>query len=127
MHISTTTFLRLEAGVVFALGYIAYDRLDISWWYWLLLLVPDLFMVGYTKNNKLGALLYNIGHTYLLPAGIALVAYLLDWKVGYGLAIIWAAHIAMDRALGYGLKKPEGFEHTHLGKIGKGHKASKND
>lgn len=121
MSISTTTFLRLEGAAVFALSFITYDRLALSWWYWLLLLVPDIFMVGYAKNKKLGAFTYNIGHTYVTPAVIALVSYLLDWKTGYGLAVIWVAHIAMDRLLGYGLKKPEGFEHTHLGKIGKGH------
>lgn len=119
MQISTTTLLRLEAGVVFALSYVAYSRLDITWWYWLLLLVPDIFMIGYAKNKKLGALLYNIGHSYLVPAIIALGAYITDTKAMYGLAIIWVAHIAMDRALGYGLKLPEGFEHTHLGRIGK--------
>ncbi|WP_240639249.1 DUF4260 family protein [Micromonospora ureilytica] len=31
----------------------------------------------------------------------------------------WAFHIAVDRALGYGLKTTEGFEHTHLGRMGK--------
>ncbi len=36
-------------------------------------------------------------------------------------AAIWIAHIAMDRALGYGLKpSPTGFTDTHLGRIGKG-------
>ena len=36
------------------------------------------------------------------------------------MAAIWTAHIAMDRALGYGLKLPTGFTDTHLGRIGKG-------
>ena len=35
-----------------------------------------------------------------------------------GLALIWAAHIGFDRALGYGLKYPSGFGDTHLGRIG---------
>ena len=30
------------------------------------------------------------------------------------------AHIGIDRALGYGLKLPSGFKHTHLGVIGSG-------
>lgn len=34
------------------------------------------------------------------------------------LALIWFAHIGMDRALGYGLKYPSGFRETHLGRIG---------
>ena len=35
------------------------------------------------------------------------------------IAMIWLAHIGVDRALGYGLKYSEGFGFTHLGRIGK--------
>ncbi|MDD9911252.1 MAG: DUF4260 family protein, partial [Ahrensia sp.] len=35
------------------------------------------------------------------------------------IALIWAAHISGDRALGYGLKYESNFKHTHLGKIGR--------
>jgi hypothetical protein len=35
------------------------------------------------------------------------------------IAIVWAAHIAMDRAFGYGFKYPDAFGHTHLGIVGK--------
>ena len=34
-------------------------------------------------------------------------------------AAVWTAHIAMDRALGYGLKLPTDFRDTHLGRIGR--------
>ena len=34
-------------------------------------------------------------------------------------ALIWAAHIGFDRALGYGLKHQSGFSDTHPGRIGK--------
>lgn len=34
-------------------------------------------------------------------------------------ALIWIAHVGMDRALGYGLKRDTGFRDTHLGRIGK--------
>lgn len=45
---------------------------------------------------------------------------------GHGLAdrivgLAWLAHIAADRALGYGLKRPTSFHDTHLGRIGRGH------
>ena len=33
----------------------------------------------------------------------------------HALALIWAAHIGFDRALGYGLKYAAGFGVTHLG------------
>ena len=32
--------------------------------------------------------------------------------------MIWAAHIGIDRALGFGLKYPDAFSSTHLGGIG---------
>jgi len=35
------------------------------------------------------------------------------------IAMIWLAHIGIDRALGYGLKYSKGFGFTHLGRIGK--------
>ncbi|GLR92489.1 hypothetical protein GCM10007858_01070 [Bradyrhizobium liaoningense] len=49
------------------------------------------------------------------------------WVLGFGLAspltlsiaLIWLAHIGIDRALGYGLKYSAGFSFTHLGRIGR--------
>ena len=35
------------------------------------------------------------------------------------IALIWAVHIGVDRALGYGLKQGNAFEITHLGPIGR--------
>jgi hypothetical protein len=35
------------------------------------------------------------------------------------IAMIWMAHIGIDRALGLGLKYDVGFSFTHLGRIGK--------
>ena len=32
-----------------------------------------------------------------------------------GGALILGAHVGMDRGLGFGLKFPESFKHTHLG------------
>jgi hypothetical protein len=34
------------------------------------------------------------------------------------LACAWAFHVGVDRALGYGLKLPDSFRSTHLGRIG---------
>jgi hypothetical protein len=33
------------------------------------------------------------------------------------LALIWSAHIGIDRLLGYGLKYPTAFKETHLGRV----------
>lgn len=35
------------------------------------------------------------------------------------LGALWLAHSGFDRMLGYGLKSPEGFSITHLGRIGR--------
>ena len=34
-------------------------------------------------------------------------------------ALVLLGHVGMDRALGYGLKRPTGFGDTHLGRIGR--------
>ena len=87
----------------------------------MLLFVPDVFMVGYAKSQRTGAVLYNFAHSYFVPAvvgGIALVAGEPLWQ---GVALVWFAHIGMDRALGYGLKYETDFKDTHLGRIGPRH------
>lgn len=63
---------------------------------------------------RLGALVYNAGHTYVIPFGIGAFGYTLAAPIVLALALIWTAHIGMDRALGYGLKQPTGAHDTHL-------------
>jgi hypothetical protein len=90
----------------------------------LLLLAPDAFMVGYARSTRLGAALYNVAHSYPPPAILGAFASLQHAPLWQGIALIWFAHIGLDRALGYGLKYDEGFQHTHLGRIGRhGHGA----
>ena len=110
---------RLEGLAAAGLGIAAYIWLGQSWWMFaLLILAPDLAMLGYLRSPRLGALTYNLGHTYAAPALLA-VAGLVLGPLAYGLAAIWMAHIGFDRLLGYGLKLETGFEQTHLGPIGK--------
>ena len=83
-----------------------------------------LAMAGYWLNARTGAIAYNAVHSYVGPlalAGAALAGMqLVDLDHGWlAYAFIWTAHIAFDRALGYGLKYPEGFKSTHLGLLGK--------
>ena len=84
-----------------------------------LLLVPDVLMVGYARSNRLGALLYNLAHSYPAPALLGALALAAERTWWQGVALIWFAHIGMDRALGYGLKYDTGFSDTHLGRIGR--------
>ena len=107
--------LRVEEAVLLALTIFAYQHLHYSWLLFaILFLAPDLFMVGYLLNARLGATLYNLVHTLSLPLALLLAAYLLHWRLAPAIALIWIAHIAADRLLGYGLKSPAAFKDTHL-------------
>ena len=112
---SARRLLRLEGALVFIAAVAGYGWLGASWGLFaVLLLAPDVFMAGYLAGPRLGALVYNVGHTYAVPIGIGAVALgTSSVLLGAG-ALIWAAHIGMDRALGYGLKHPSGFHDTHL-------------
>jgi hypothetical protein len=80
----------------------------------LLLFVPDAAMIGYIANPRLGSITYNVVHTLTAPTLFGLVALAAGWQLGVWLALIWLAHIGMDRALGYGLKYPTAFRDTHF-------------
>lgn len=112
---SPRLFLRLEGLCIFLAAAGLYAPLDFSWWLFVAaLLIPDLFMAGYLAGARVGALLYNTGHTYVVPIGLGALGYALAAPLAIAFALIWAAHIGMDRALGYGLKRPSGFRNTHL-------------
>lgn len=91
-----------------------------SYWIFLAwLLAPDISMVGYLAGNKAGAFLYNLAHHQGIALAVCLAGY---WS--YSPALLFAglvmfAHSSMDRIFGFGLKYETGFNHTHLGVIGK--------
>jgi hypothetical protein len=89
---------------------------------WLLFAVlffaPDLFMLGFLLNARVGAAVYNLGHFLLLPLGVFAVGYFAAHPLLEGIGIIWFSHIVFDRMLGYGLKYPTFFKDTHLQRLG---------
>ena len=115
------TLLKLEEIALLLLGFVLYLDLGYpTWWFFALLLVPDVGMLGYLFTNRIGSWSYNFFH----HRGIAIVLYLIGMSLleakGLQLAgLIMFSHIAMDRALGYGLKYEKGFKFTHLGQVGK--------
>jgi len=88
---------------------------------WLLLIVlflaPDLSALGYLAGPRLGSVAYDLVHTYVGPIVLALVGVLGGEETATQIALIWFAHIGMDRMLGYGLKYPTGFKDTHLQRV----------
>lgn len=114
-------FQKVESTLVFGASLVVYNELSASWLLFFgLLLIPDIFMIGYFKSKHIGAKVYNVGHSYSMPAILVATGLALDHALWLQIATIWVAHISMDRALGYGLKHSKGFHHTHLGVIGKG-------
>ena len=112
--------LRIEGLAVFVSTLAAYQLTGGNWWLFAaLLLAPDLAMFGALAGQATGARIYNLAHTYSVPVLIGGIALIAGWSAVVPLALIWIAHIGMDRAVGYGLKYP-GLDHaTHLGWIGK--------
>ncbi len=107
--------LRAEGLGVLAAACWAYASLDASWWLFaVLFLGPDLLMLGYARDARTGALVYNLGHSYLVPLLLLALGQGAGWPLGTALGLIWAAHIGFDRMLGYGLKYPWAFKATHL-------------
>jgi hypothetical protein len=53
--------------------------------------------------------LYNPLHRYWGPAALTLASIVLPegWLAA---ALAWALHVSLDRAIGYGLRTPEGFQ-----------------
>lgn len=110
--------LKMEEAALFAFSIFLFNETSFAWWWYpALLLVPDVGMVGYLVNTRVGALTYNISH----HKGIAVVLYMIGWvAISEGIAlagIIMLGHASMDRVLGYGLKFPDSFKNTHLGKL----------
>lgn len=114
------TFQRVEGLAVFVAATALYFFLGFHWLVFVLLLFAfDIFMVGYLFNSKVGAIIYNIGHSLILPSITGAIGVLADNQLLIGLSLLWFAHVGFDRMLGYGLKSTKGFSHTHLGIIGK--------
>src|SRR2546423_7895838 len=80
--------------------------------------MPDVSFAGYLVNTRIGAIAYNTMHVTLGPLILGPLGFLLPSFDLIAVALIWAAHIGVDRALGYGLKYGAGFGLTHLGRIG---------
>jgi hypothetical protein len=112
--------LRLEALALFLAAIALYVHSGASWkLFAILILAPDLSMAFYLGGPRIGALAYNAAHSTVGPIALAAIGYFVGPAILVSVALIWAAHVGFDRALGYGLKYPSGFGDTHLGRIGR--------
>jgi Domain of unknown function (DUF4260) len=109
--------LRVEGLAVAVAAVALYFDQGYGWLALLLILAPDLSALGYLAGNRIGALTYDLAHTYVGPVALGLAGVLADSGTATQLALIWLAHIGADRLLGYGLKYPTGFRDTHLQRV----------
>ena len=120
MTIPARPWLRAEGLAVFAVALALYALSGGGWLLGVLLFfAPDLSFAGYLAGPRVGAVAYNLAHTYVSPAVLAGLGWMLAAPLLPILALLWAAHIGFDRMLGSGLKLPTSFHDTHLGRIGR--------
>jgi len=110
--------LRLEGLAVLVGALVVYGDADFGWiLLFVLVLAPDLSMVGYVRGPRIGALCYDAAHTELLPIALGAAGVVGNAETATKIALIWLAHIGGDRLLGYGLKYPTEFKDTHLQRV----------
>lgn len=112
--------IKIEELAMFAVSVFLFSQLSYAWWWFaVLILTPDLSMLGYLYNTKSGAFLYNLAHHKAVAVGFGLVGFQLANEPLLFAGILLFGHSSLDRIFGYGLKFNDAFEHTHLGYLKK--------
>jgi Domain of unknown function (DUF4260) len=110
--------LRVEGAAVAGAAVALYFHAGYPWWLLVVLvLAPDLSMLGFMAGPSVGTVSYNALHTSAPPVVLATVGVIVDTDIAVQLGLIWLAHIGVDRTIGYGLKYPSGFKDTHLQRV----------
>ena len=114
--LNMNTILKLEEAAQFAVCLWLFSQLQLSWWWFGgLILAPDIGMLGYALNKRIGAWTYNIFHHKGLAVALGALGYFTGSQGLMLSGIILYGHASMDRIFGYGLKYNDSFHHTHLG------------
>jgi len=112
--------IQLEELAMLLLSIYLFSKLSFAWWWYLvLILAPDLSMLGYLFGNKAGAIAYNLVHHKAVAIAVYITGVTMQNEVLQFTGLILFGHSSMDRMFGYGLKTYNGFKFTHLGEIGK--------
>lgn len=111
--------LRMEGAVLALVAVSLFARTGTTWWLFaLLLLAPDLGLLGYLAGARIGAASYNLTHALVLPGLVGAWGWWIGSSTPVAVALIWIAHIGVDRMVGYGLKYETDFRDTHLQRVG---------
>jgi hypothetical protein len=114
------TLIKLEEAGIFVLSVFLLSKLDIhpGWWlYVILFFSPDIGMLGYLVNTRVGAITYNVFHHKAVAAIVLIVGIVRSDNYFLLAGLLLFAHSSFDRVLGYGLKYPDNFKHTNIGSL----------
>lgn len=115
---SPSMLLRLEGAALLIGSLIVYIQLQASGlMFALLILAPDLSMLGYLAGVKVGSTTYNLIHIDLWPIALIVFGLASTNLSVIPIGLIWLAHIGGDRLMGFGLKYPTEFKDTHLQRV----------
>lgn len=107
--------LKIEEVFFFILSVFLFSQLGYSWWWFpVLILVPDIGMIGYFISTVTGAKIYNIVHHRAVSILLYIIGSIMSSPIFQLIGIILFAHSTLDRIFNYGLKYPDDFKHTHL-------------
>ncbi len=109
--------LKLEevAMSAIAIYFLTIYNLGLPVWLWVILFfTPDIGMLGYLINLKVGAFVYNLFHHKGIALVIAATGYFSHNDITTAIGILLFAHASFDRIWGYGLKYEDSFKNTHL-------------
>ena len=116
------TLLKLEEFAMAAISIYFLSRYNLglpAWIWFLLFFAPDIGMLGYLANERIGAFSYNLFHHKGLAILLFMAGMYLSLDLLLRIGVVLFGHASLDRMAGYGLKYNKGFAFTHLGVIGK--------
>lgn len=104
--------------LMFLFSMFLFSKTEFAWWWYLvLILAPDVGMLGYLLNTKVGAITYNLFHHKGIAIAILAGSWIYQYPIMELVGIILFGHACMDRILGCELKYSDNFKHTHLGTL----------
>ena len=98
--------IRFEEFALVILSLYLFLALDYAWWWFpLLFFVPDVSLIGYVLNPKVGAITYNFIHHKALAVLLYVFGSFIRLPALHLSGLILLGHSSFDRVLGFELQE----------------------